>query len=146
MTDRQILGIIGLVAVGVYFWGKSQAGKKLKITIDSIKFDKLNFAFQPTFTVNFLLTNNSNFSLNINSLFGDVYLNGVKISTVSENSTINVPANKSINFPVSVSVSLVDTILEIERLIRNGDRLNIKFVGVVNAEGLNFPINEMVQF
>ena len=144
MSGKQLIGLIGIFLAGVYFWGKAQAGKNLKIALSSIDLNKINFGFSPSITANFTLTNPTSFSITLNSLIGSVFLNNQNISSVRENVPVLVPANSSVNYPVIVSIGLIDTILTIQQIISNHERINIKFIGVVNAEGIDVSINQQI--
>lgn len=146
MEQGKFIGLL-LVGSGVYyFYSKSIAAKSLSVNLSSVSLNPITFGNAPTLNVSFSILNPSNFALNVNSLKGNLYINNNFIGNVTNSIVTKLPAHTSTTYTVLVTVSVLDIFNSILDIIRNGTGFTAKFDGTVNGEGLNFPVQQQIQF
>ncbi len=134
-------GTVLLVGAGLYgVWYMSQLG--LATGTVSIVLDGVEIKGITNYVVNLKIQNVSNISVNVNSLTGDILLNGNELASISYFDKLTVPANGQINIPIKVSPSLLDLPSALRGLLQSGlINLNFSIIGLVNANGLVLPFN-----
>lgn len=98
--------------------------------------------------LNYLVTltvqNVSNASITVNSMTGNVLINGGQLASISYlpgagNGTV-VPPNGQINIPVTASASLLSLPGDIQQLVQSGGQtVDFTVTGNVNASGFVLP-------
>lgn len=144
MKAWEIVGI----AVGGFFawslWQKYEAGSTLQVNFSSVDFS--NF---PTVNVVLSCQNVTNTPLTINSLAGNISVQGQPFGSVSLTTPVTIAPNEITNVPFSVAVSLLSlpsSILNVMNAANGSVQVNI--TGNVNVAGIPAPvaINETQMF
>lgn len=145
MNKKTVLLLAGAgVLYFLFIFGKSVAAKNLKISFQKITFGKFKGFSIPDIFLNFQVINPSGSGLLINSIVGDVFINGSLFSTVSQTVPITIPANNTQYIVVKMQTALTDAVSTILNLIRNNKRITVTFKGVVNSTGYMIPIEQTV--
>lgn len=135
------ISILALVGMGiVYAISKKRAGEKLNTVFSKLKFGsgKLQLIF--------LLQNPSSTSIVLNSLVGDLYINGKAISNLTSFQKITIPPNNQVELPITVKPSLTDLVTFLIGLFKNKSKnIEAEFRGNVNAEDFVIPINQKIK-
>lgn len=108
-----------------------------------VVFNGVNVKGITNYEVLMTVQNLSNISINVNSMAGDIILNGNRLATLAFfNGQIVVPANSQIDIPVNVSPDLLSIPSVIRDIIHNGvGTLNFTVIGDANINGLVLPFN-----
>jgi LEA14-like dessication related protein len=139
MNYVSILPIAAGAAI-LYFIGKAQTGKNLKIYLTGVKFS--GGGLIPNIFLNFRVLNVTSNSVSIDSLVGDVTINGKFFASVSNTERFTIPANSDTYYSVKLTPSALSAISIVYNLIKNKQRVNVEFNGTVNSTGALIPINQ----
>jgi len=143
-------------ALVLFFVGKNIYKNLLK-TINDVKykFTNLKFDFNKSlnsgfdrlyFSINLVLENTHNTTINVNEIFFDVFNNGVKIGTVENTTGITIKPN-------GTTINILDIVLKTENLpstiqsalknlINNNSNFVFTFVGEINTNLGTFPVKQ----
>jgi LEA14-like dessication related protein len=108
----------------------------------NVVFQGLSFNSIDSVTVNLQVQNVSNASVNVNSMTGNLLMNGNQLASLSDFTQRTVPANGEVTVPITVSLSLLSLPGDISSITQlTGQTIDFKVVGNVNVNGLVLPIN-----
>jgi LEA14-like dessication related protein len=141
MNYVSILPIAAGAAV-LYFISKAQTGKNLKIYLTGVKFS--GGGLIPNIFLQFRVLNVTSSSVAIDSLVGEVTINGKFFASVSNTDRFVIPANSDTFYSVKLTPSTLSAISIVYNLIKNRQKVNIDFGGTVNSTGALIPINQKV--
>lgn len=129
-------------AAALYLISKAQTGKNLKIYLHGVKFS--GGGLIPNIFLQFRVLNVSSNSVAIDSLVGEVYINGKFFASVSNTERFNIPANSDTFYSVKLTPSALSAISIVKNLIQNRQKVNIEFNGTVNSTGALIPLSQKV--
>lgn len=130
--------IIGGLAYGA--WYLSQLG--VATATVRVVFSGVQIRGITDYLITMTIQNVSNVVVNVNSMSGDILLNGNHFASMGAFDRIQVAPNSQANIDVNVSPDLLSLPGTIRQLIQNGlGTLNFKVVGDVNVNGLVLPFN-----
>lgn len=125
-------------AYGLYYI--SQLG--LATSTITVVFQGVNFNSLTSLTVNLLVQNITNASVTVNSMTGNLLMNGSQLASLSDFTARVIPANGQVTVPINVSLSLLSLPGDIVSLTQlTGQTIDFTVVGNVNVSGLILPIN-----
>lgn len=132
-------GTLVLLGVGGYLlWDITQnaiAVNTVNIVLQGVQVNSIT-----DYVVTLTVQNVSNISATVNSMTGNILINGNQLASISNFTATTVPANGQINIPVTVQPSLLSLPGDIANIIQNGmNTLNFTVVGNVNVNGLVLP-------
>lgn len=131
--------LLALAAIGVYYFvSKENAGEKLNVL-----FKKIGISGGSLYCY-FNVQNPSSTQINVNSLVGDLAVNGKYLSNISSFDKVAITPNSQVELKVKVSISIIDVIRNISALINSGGKITAIFKGNVNADGFTIPVNQTV--
>ena len=126
----------------LYFMSKAQAGKNIKINLSGVNFSGGNVI--PNAFLKFRVLNGTSTSVILNSVVGEVFVNGKFFATVSNTDRFTIPANSETYYSVKLSPSGLSMIGILYNLIKNRQTVNVEFTGTVNTSGALIPINQKI--
>lgn len=126
----------------LYFMSKAQAGKNIKINLSGVSFS--GGTIIPNAFLKFRVLNGTSTGVTLNSLVGEVFVNGKFFATVSNTDKFTIPANSETYYSVKLSPSGLQMIGILYNLIKNKQRVNVEFTGTVNTSGALIPINQKI--
>lgn len=137
---------IGLgAAVLLYILSKKSAAKNLKVYFQTIGFKKGKGLNLPTVQAVFRIINPTNSTLTIDSIAGDILVNGSLLSSLSQIDKLNIPGNSESLYTVNIKTPVFNVLSTVYMLFKNKTKkLNIEFTGSVNSGGIIIPINQNV--
>jgi LEA14-like dessication related protein len=141
---RNLLLIGGAVAAAaLYFWSRGKASEKLRVYFQGISTTKSGKLI-PNIFVNFRLVNPTSTALSVDSIAGDIIVNGKAISAVQNLSKINIPANGQTIYPIQIYIQGFQAVMLIMDFIKKRQKVNITFEGTVNSSGFVIPLKQTV--
>lgn len=139
-----VFGIVGVGAFLLHTLQKAAAAGTLKMFIDNIHVECGGLlCTSPIVELVTVIQNPSSSDLALNSIAGDVYLNGGYIGNAS---SFNIPVIKAgAQQPVKIDVRLqlaaiASTLLNLVTG-KSGLKGEIRFAGTVTGEGINIPVD-----
>jgi hypothetical protein len=136
--------IAGAGLILFYFMSKAKAGKSLKVNFHDILFGSSSGFNIPDMYVRFQIINPSSTPITIDSIVGDVIINGNSFATISNTSKFQIPAKETILYKVKVQIGLLNVATTLYDLYRNKEKFNVTFNGSINSSGLLIPINQTI--
>jgi LEA14-like dessication related protein len=144
---RKILPIILTLggALALYYLSRGRAAQKLKIYFKDIipKIEKGEFL--PVLYARFNVINGTNTGLSINSITGDVTINGEAVAAVSMLDKFTVAPNSTSVLSVKIAASPLGAGAVLFRIITKKQAVNAGFEGTVNSGGILIPISQSVK-
>lgn len=139
-----VFGIVGVGAFLLHTMQKAAAAGTLKMFIDNLHIECGGFlCTSPVVELVTVIQNPSSSDLTLNSVAGDVFLNG---SYIGNASSFNIPPIKAgAQQPVTINVRLqiaqiAATLLDLVTG-KSGLKGEVRFDGTVTGEGINIPVN-----
>ncbi len=131
-----ILGVAGIVLYETY--QKSSAANDINVIFSGLSIKNLN-----DIQVQITVQNVTNASITVNSLVGNLLLNGNQVAAISDFNTQTIIPNGQTTFTVDVSPSWLSIIGDVQTFLSTtGTELNFTAVGNVNIAGLPYlPFN-----
>lgn len=130
-----LLGIGGLVLWEAY--NLSVGTGTMQIVFKGVQINSLT-----NYTITLTAQNVSNVSISINSMTGNVLINGNQLASISDFTVRTIPANGQIDIPITVQPSLLSIPVDIQQLITNGGQtIDFTVTGNVNASGFVLPFS-----
>lgn len=133
--------LIGGLLVGIYFYKQKQAAGNLIFFPGNIT----GMAFEgatPTADLTLQIQNTSNSDIDILSVAGNVFANGMRIGNVSNFTPVRLGRNSQTLLPIKVQFDLVGAVNEIIRAFQTGHYTQVLTVeGFVNAGGVQVPVS-----
>jgi LEA14-like dessication related protein len=132
-------------AVAYYYLSFGTAAKKIKVYFQSIKFGaSRGFSIPPIFAV-FRVVNPSNTTLTIDSIAGDILVNGTTLASIQNLQPFTIPARSEKFYDVKVEAPISNVLSTAYNLFTTrGKKYTISFDGTVNAAGAAIAINQTV--
>jgi LEA14-like dessication related protein len=136
MKTNLIIGIAAAAAAAYYFLtGKKTAienliVKPLDIAIDS----KKSNIFQLVFNLKLKFTNNSNFSVKVNTIDVDILINNNIIGDIQKNLPFVIPPNKTEIVTIELSVKNLSIIQTVIKIIANNEKLKAGVQGNITTD------------
>lgn len=145
MKNKTTLFIVGGVALlGLYFLMRGKAAKRLQIFFKDIRVGEIKGLKIPDIFARFRVVNPTSTPLSVDSIAGQIYLNGKLFTSVQNLNKTNIPGNTETVYEVKVSTPGISAGLAILDLIRNKKNAEFEFKGTINTTGVILPINESV--
>lgn len=108
----------------------------------TVVFQGVNFQSLTSVQVNLLIQNITNASVTVNSMTGNLLMNGNQLAALSDFTQRVIPANGQVTVPINVSLSVLSlpgNIISLTQL--TGQTIDFTAVGNVNVSGLILPFN-----
>lgn len=133
--------LIGGLLVGIYFYKQKQAAGNLIFFPGNIT----GMAFEgstPVADLTLQIQNTSNVDIDINSLAGNVFANGIRVGNISNFSPVRVGKNSQALLPIKVQFDLLGSVNEIILSFQTGHfNQELTVEGFVNAGSVQVPIH-----
>jgi LEA14-like dessication related protein len=132
-------------AVAYYYISFGSAAKKLKFYFQSIKFGpSKGFNIPPIFAV-FRIVNPSNTTITVNSIAGDITVNGSALASIQNLQSFTVSARSERLYEIKIQAPISNVLSTVYSLFTTkGKKYTIAFDGTVNAAGAAIPVNQTV--
>jgi LEA14-like dessication related protein len=141
---RNTIIILGVVAAaGLYFFMRGKAAKRLQVAFYDLKLGEIKGLKIPDIFARFKIINPTSTPLSVNSIAGEVFLNNILFSSVSNLDKAQIPGNSETLYSVKITPGL-SAFYALYNLIKNKKNADIVFKGTVNTTGVVLPINEAV--
>lgn len=133
----------GVGILGTYYaFTKITASKKINVVFKKFGIGKASgFSLPPILAV-FTLQNPTSTQVTINSIVGDIYVNGEDVANVTEFNKLIIKGNSQNDLTVNVHVGVLSAAKLLLNYFNTGRKINANFQGTVNAEGFAIPVNE----
>lgn len=134
-------GTLLLVAGGVYLayraYELAEGTGTMQVVFKGVQVNSpLNY------TVVLTAQNISNSPISVNSMTGNILLNGEQFASISDFTPVSVPANGQVDIPINVAPSLLSLPGDLQQLLQNGGQtLDFTVQGNINASGFVLPFN-----
>jgi len=142
---KNVLIFGGIAAViGFYLFTKANAGKKVAISFQSIKFG--GSLINPKIIISLLLQNPTNQSFNINSIVGSVFLNDKFVGEINTFKKVVLTGNATGVIDVNLKLGLLQSFTTVKNIIKNKGLKTVvaRVQGNANVDGLVLPFNEII--
>lgn len=132
-------------AVAYYYVSFGSAAKKLKFYFQSIKFgSSKGFSIPPIYAV-FRIVNPSNTTISVNSIAGDITINGSPLASIQNLEKFTVSARSERFYEVKIQAPITSILSTVYSLFTSkGKKYTLAFDGTVNAAGAAIAINQTV--
>lgn len=139
--NKTFLIIGGGLALLYWYNSKRNAADKLRFAIRDIQPNFTNG--YPSVNVNIMATNPTNETISVNSVQGQLKMNGLIVGDVVSNLMEQIPAMQNVVIPVQVKIYTAGLFDAVKGFIKNinAPQTNFDFNGTVNFSGINFPVN-----
>jgi LEA14-like dessication related protein len=132
-------------AILLYILSKKSAAKNLRVYFQTISLKKgkgLNF---PTVQAVFRIVNPTSSALTIDSIAGDILLNGQLLSSLSQTDSLSIPGQSESIYTVNIKTPIFNALTTLISLFKNKTKkINVEFTGSVNSGGIIIPISQKV--
>jgi LEA14-like dessication related protein len=137
--------VLVAAAVAYYYVSFGSAAKKLKFYFQSIKFGpSRGFSIPPIFAV-FRIVNPSNTTISIDSIAGDITINGSPLASIQNLEKFTVSARSERLFEIKIQAPITNVLSTAYQLFTTkGKKYSIAFDGTVNAAGAAIAINQTI--
>lgn len=129
--------LLAAAGYGVYYLSQLNMG----VDTVNINFAGVQIKSLTDYVVQLNVQNVSNISATVNSLSGNILINGNQLGSISDFSPTTIPANGQINIPVEISPSILSIPGDVQSVMNSGGILNFTAVGNINVAGLVLPFN-----
>lgn len=135
-----ILLILG--AAAYYFTRLKITGENLKVNLRNISTRKSSGLSLPKIILTFDIQNVTNNTVNLNTIVGDIYVNGAYLANVSNLRPIYIKGLTSTTLEVELQTSILDAAPIIKDLIFKTGKRNLKVTGnlTLNVNGILVPL------
>lgn len=132
-------------AILLYILSKKSAAKNLRVYFQTIALKKgkgLNF---PTIQAVFRIVNPTSSALTIDSIAGDILLNGQLLSSLSQTESLSIPGQSESIYTVNIKTPVFNALTTLIALFKNKTKkINVEFTGSVNSGGIIIPLSQKV--
>jgi LEA14-like dessication related protein len=137
--------VLVAAAVAYYYVSFGSAAKKIKFYFQSIKFgSSKGFSIPPIYAV-FRIVNPSNTTITIDSIAGDITINGSALASIQNLERFTVSARSERLYEVKIQAPISNVLSTAYQLFTTkGKKYNIAFDGTVNAAGAAIAINQTI--
>jgi len=142
---KNVLIFGGIAAVvAFYLFTKANAGKKVAISFQSLKFG--GDLLSPKIIISLLLQNPTNQSFNINSIVGSVFLNDKFVGEINTFKKVVLTGNATGVIDVNLKLGLLQSFTTVKNIIKNKGLKTVvaRVQGNANVDGLVLPFNENI--
>ena len=135
--------LLPLLAGGIvlFFASKAQAGKNIKAYLKGVKFSG---KFPQTAFITFRIVNGASAGVVVNSIVGEVYINGKLVGDVNNVQNFTIPANSEVEYTVKLTPSSLGIIAIIYQLFTTKQKFVVEFKGTVNSTGALISIDQKI--
>jgi len=130
-----LLGIGGYLVVR-YFGNLGVAVNTISFILKKVEIKAIN-----NIVVTLTVQNVSNATLSVNSMAGDIFLNGIELASISDFTQRTVPGNSAIDVPINVRPAYGSLSQQITALLNGKTNMDFTIQGNANVNGLVFPFN-----
>jgi len=139
------LVIGGAIAI-FYILRKSGSAKTLRIYFRDIIFRPKSGFNLPDIYARFNVINGSPTTLTLDSLTGDIFINGVVLSSVSQLQKQDFSPNSETVISIKVATPGAQAVLSLLQLLREKTKgITVSFEGNVRSEGVIIPISKSIK-
>jgi LEA14-like dessication related protein len=137
--------VLVAAAVAYYYVSFGSAAKKLKFYFQSIKFGpSRGFSIPPIYAV-FRIVNPSNTTISVDSIAGDITINGSALASIQNLEKFTVSARSERLFEIKIQAPITNVLSTVYQLFTTkGKKYSIAFDGTVNAAGAAIAINQTI--
>lgn len=135
-----ISGALAFLAYTAY--GTVQAFESMTFKIKNISFGSIVLGSPLPAVITFTLLNSTSYPVTINSIYGSILINGLTVATLlnSAITATTIPANGSVDIPVSITISISNAVEEIANSIISKTGMTTTFDGYITIQGVTLPI------
>lgn len=142
MKATYLIPIAAAGAVVLYFMSKAQAGKNIKVYLNNLKFS--GGKILPNAFLEFRVLNGSSTAVTIDSLIGEVFVNGKFFASVSNTDRFTVPANAETFYTVKLTPAGLNLIGIVFSLLKSRQSIIVEFNGTINSTGALIPVQQKI--
>ena len=136
--------VIGGAAIGLYFYSKVQAAKKIKVNFKDVFFGEIKGFRIPDIYARFTITNPTNTALSVTSIAGDIYMNNEILTSLQNLEKIDIPANSEIIYKIKITTAPLQLIQALYKYFKHKQKVTFAFKGTVNSSGFVIPLDQIV--
>lgn len=133
--------LIAAGIIGLYFYKQKEAAGNLIFfpgMITNMYWDNAT----PVAELTLQIQNTSNVDIDINSMAGTVFANGVRVGNVSNFSPVRIGRNSETLLPIKVRFDLIGLVNDVIRAWQGGAfKQDVRIEGYVNAGSVQVPIS-----
>jgi LEA14-like dessication related protein len=125
--------------LGVYYISQLSVGlSNVQFNVEDVEIKSLS-----DILVTMNIQNVSGATATVNSLTGNILLNGNQLAAISDFKSVLVPGNGQVNLPIDVNLSIFGLPQVVQNLFAGGgNQLNFSVVGAANVDGVVIPFNQ----
>lgn len=145
MKGTTKIALIGGGALVAYFlYRKFSPLLNIVPTIQGTQFKLVGLT--PTIVTSMRIDNKGSQPVNIDRIWGDVFVNGVWIGQLQSQSGVNIPAGGYQYIPLQTGINLGSLGMNFTDLVKNiaSGGLKVKFDGYVSANGMTLPYSKQI--
>jgi len=143
MKRNTIIILTVVAAAGLYFFMRGKAAQRLQVAFFDLKLGEIKGLKIPDIFARFKVINPTSTPLSVDSIAGQVFLNNILFSSVSNLEKARIPGNSETIYSVKITPGIT-AFYALYNLIKKKENANIVFKGTVNTTGVALPINEAV--
>lgn len=128
---------IGAGAI-LYYLSKAQAGKNIAVNFKGIK-QKGKDIF-----ATFILQNSSSTKATVNSIFGEILVNGQTLANVSNADTFTINGNDEATYTVKLTPNYISIAQIVLNMLSFKQQIKVQFVGKINSSGAIITVNQTI--
>lgn len=136
--------LTGAAVLLFYFYSKGAAAKNLKVYFKDIYTKKIKGQLFPAIYARFTINNGANTPLTVNSIVGDITVNGNAFSSVSSFDKYTIAANSSSVLTLKIETPVTSVAQLVYNLLTRKEKINVRFEGTVNSTGVVMPISQSI--
>ena len=142
MKKYTILLIGAGAAIAFWLYRKKKAAENLQVFFKDLFIKKGRGTVVPDIFARFNIINGSSAALSVRSLTGEIFVNGISVSSVQQLERLTIPGNSVAVLTVKIVTPVLNLAQLAYNLATNKKQLKIKFEGNINSSGVLIPISE----
>lgn len=132
-------------AILLYILSKKSAAKNLRVYFQTVTLKKAKGLNFPTVLAVFRIVNPTSSALTIDSIAGDILLNGQLLSSLSQTESLSIPGQSESIYTVNIKTPIFNALTTLISLLKNkSKKINVEFTGSVNSGGIIIPLQQKV--
>lgn len=132
-------------AILLYILSKKSAAKNLRVYFQTVTLKKAKGLNFPTVQAVFRIVNPTSSALTIDSIAGDILLNGQLLSSLSQTESLSIPGQSESIYTVNIKTPIFNALTTLISLLKNkSKKINVEFTGSVNSGGIIIPLQQKV--
>lgn len=132
-------------AILLYILSKKSAAKNLRVYFQTVTLKKAKGLNFPTVQAVFRIVNPTSSALTIDSIAGDILLNGQLLSSLSQTESLSIPGQSESIYTVNIKTPIFNALTSLISLLKNkSKKINVEFTGSVNSGGIIIPLSQKV--